>query len=202
MATAANLRAHELLWRSSVAAELFAAICVTVLALVWLVLFRPVSRDLTWLAIFFSLLAHAIGTMSALDLLTTLFPLGDAPYLQAFTPQQLAALARLALRTHANSYGFSLLFSGCFFLIAGRLIWRSGYLPRLVGALYTVAGAGYIVHIFTLVLAPAMADRVFMVAAPFILVGEATLALYLLIKGVDVEGWNRRQAELAAASVV
>jgi hypothetical protein len=192
LATAANIRAHELLWRWSVASELLSLICVTVLMLTWLALLRPVSRDLTWLAIFFSLTAHAVGAVSLIDTLATLFPLTDAPYLHAFTAEQLAALARLTIRERAHAYGVSLLLSGCFFLIAGPLIFRSGYLPRLIGVLYTIAGVGYVVHTFVLVLAPAIADRTLMIAGGPILIGEASLSLYLLIKGVDVAGWNRR----------
>jgi hypothetical protein len=192
--TARNIQLNEWLWRWSIATELVSLICVTVLMLTWLALLRPVSRDLTWLAIFFGLTAHAVGATSLLDTLAALFPLGDAPYLRAFTPEQLAALTRLVLREQGHAYGVSLLLSGCFFLIAGPLIFRSGYLPRFVGVLYTIAGVGYITHTFVLVLAPAAADRVFMVVAPLILIGEGSLSLYLLIKGLNVAAWNRRQA--------
>ena len=198
VATARNIQLHEWLWRWSIATELVSLICVTVLMLTWLALLRPVSRDLTWLAIFFALTAHAVGTTSLLDTLAALFPLGDAGYLRAFTPEQLAALTRLVLREQGHAYGVSLLLSGCFFLIAGPLIFRSGYLPRFVGVLYTIAGVGYITHTFVLVLAPAAADLVFMVVAPLILIGEGSLSLYLLIKGLDVAGWNRRQSLSAA----
>jgi hypothetical protein len=201
LATAANIRAHELLWRWSVATELISLICVTVLMLTWLAVLRPVSRDLTLLALFFALTAHAVGAVSGLDILGALFPLGDAPYLRAFTPEQLAALARITIRQQGHAYGVSLLLSGCFFLIAGPLIFRSGYLPKLIGVLYTIAGVGYIGHTFVLVLAPAFADRVFAVVALPILIGETSLSLYLLIKGVDVAGWNRRQAELGEVEI-
>lgn len=196
LATATNIRAHELLWRWSVATELISLISVTVLMLTWLAVLRPVNRDLTLLALFFALTAHALGAVSALDILGTLFPLGNAPYLQAFTPEQLAALARITIRQQGHAYGVSLLLSGCFFLIAGPLIFRSGYLPKVVGVLYTIAGVGYIVHTFVLVLAPAFAGRVFLVVAVPILIGETSLSLYLLIKGVDVAAWNRRQTKL------
>src|SRR5437870_1153015 len=114
VATAANIQMHESLWRSSVATELVSLMCVTVLLLTWLAVLRPVSHDLTWLAIFFALTAHAVGAASLLDTLAALFPLGDAPYLRAFTPEQLAALARLVLREQGHAYGVSLLLSGCF----------------------------------------------------------------------------------------
>jgi Domain of unknown function (DUF4386) len=197
VATATNIRAHELLWRWSAAGELISLICVTVLMLTWLAVLRPVSHDLTLLALFFGLTAHAAGVVSALDVLGAVFPLGDAPYLRAFSPEQLAALARLATRQQAHAFGIGLLLSGCFFLVAGNLIFRSGYLPRLIGVLYMIAGVGYIGHTFVLVLAPAFAGRVFAIVAVPIFIGEASLSLYLLIKGVDVAGGNRRQLELA-----
>ena len=198
MATAANIRAHEFLWRCSVAAELVSLICVTVLMLTWLAVLRPVNRDLTYLAIFFSLTAHAVGAMGGLEALVALFPLSGASWLQSFTPEQLAALVRLTLRQQSQAFSVSLLLSGCFFVVAGPLIFRSGYLPKAIGVLYTIAGVGYIVHTFVLVLAPAIAGAVFNVVAPLILLGETSLSLYLLIKGVRVEEWNRRQVQLAA----
>ena len=172
MATAANIRAHEFLWRCGVASELVSLICVTVLMLTWIAVLRPVNRDLTYLAIFFSLTAHAVGAIGGLEALAALFPLSSASWLQSFTPEQLAALVRLTLREQSHTFGVSLLLSGCFFVIAGPLIFRSGYLPRAIGVLYTIAGVGYIVHTFVLVLAPAMADSVFMVVAPMIFLGE------------------------------
>jgi uncharacterized protein DUF4386 len=191
MATAANIRAHELLWRCGVAAELVSLICVTLLMLTWLAILRPVNRDLTYLAIFFALSAHAVGAMSSLETLSALFPLSGATWLQSFTPEQLAALVRLTLREQSYTFGVSLLLSGCFFLVAGPLIFKSGYLPKTIGVLYTIAGVGYVVHTFVFVLAPAMADRVFMIVAPIILLGETSLGLYLLIKGVRVDAWKR-----------
>lgn len=193
---ATNIREHELLWRSGVAAELLSLICVTVLMLTWLALLRPVSRDLTWLAIFFALTAHAVGAMASLQTLGTLFPLGGGRSLASFTAEQVAALARLMQREREHTFGVSLLLSGCFFLVAGPMIYRSGYLPKVVGALYTAAGVGYVAHTFTLVLVPAAANTVLMIAGPLILLGEGSLSLYLLIKGVNVDGWNRRQAQL------
>jgi hypothetical protein len=194
LTTAANLGLHETLWRWGIAAELLGMICVTVLLLVWAVLLSPVSRQLTLLAIFFDMIAHTVQAVALIDLIATLFPLGSAPYLEAFTPDQLAALARMSARAHGHGFGVSLLFTGCFFLVAGYLIRKSGYLPRLIGGLYQLAGVGYIANTFALIVAPAWSGRIMMAAAPAVLIGELSLALWLLVKGVDMEGWDQRQA--------
>ena len=198
MATVANIRAHEFLWRCGLAAELVSLICVTVLMLTWLALLRPVNRDLTWLAIFFALTAHAVGAMGSLKAFAALSPLSGASWLQSFSPEQLAALVRLTLREQSLAFNASLFLSGCFFLVAGPLIFRSGYLPKVIGVLYTIAGVGYVVNTLALVLAPAMEGVVFSIVAAPILLGESSLSLYLLIKGVNVEGWDRWQIQLAA----
>lgn len=193
LATADNLRMHEDLWRWGIAAELVGMLCVVVLLLVWFVLLSPVSRPLTVLALSIVITAHTVQAVALTDLLGTLFPLAGAQYLEAFTPEQLAALARMSARAHGHGFGISLLFTGCFFLIAGYLIRKSGYLPRWIGGLYQIAGAGYIANTFALILAPAWSGKVMIAVAPFVLGGEVSLALWLLIKGVDMEGWNRRQ---------
>lgn len=193
MATAANLRMNEALWRWGIAAELLGMICVVVLLLVWAVLLSPVSRQLTLLALFFDIVAHTVQVVALMQLVAALFPLDGAAYLEAFTPEQLAALARMSGRAHGHGFGISLLFSGCFFLVAGYLIRKSGYLPRWIGVLYQIAGVGYIVNTFVLIVAPAWSGGIFRAVAPVILVGEVSLAIWLLIKGIDQERWNRRQ---------
>ena len=128
-----------------------------------------------------------------MDLVATLFPLGRTTYLEAFTPEQLAALARMSARAHGHGFGISLLFTGCFFLVAGYLIRKSGYLPRLIGTLYQGAGVGYIANTFALIVAPAWSGKVMMAVAPVVLIGEVSLAIWLLVKGIDMERWNQRQ---------
>jgi Domain of unknown function (DUF4386) len=193
-ATAANLRSMESLWRLGIAGELFLLICSVVLALILYVLTRPVSKDLALLAAFFNLISISIEAAYSLQLVEALFPLGNAGYLKAFAPAQLHAMASLSARSHVYGFGVALVFFGCFCLVIGYLIFRSGYLPKAVGVLMQIAGLCYLTNSFALVLAPSVADRIFAAIAVSAFVGEASLCLWLLVKGVDVERWNRRQA--------
>src|SRR5437762_9185336 len=85
-ATATNLISHESLWRFHIAAELFLLICAVALLLILFVLMTPVSRYLALLAVFINLISIGIEAATAMNLLQTLFPLGNAGYLKAFTP--------------------------------------------------------------------------------------------------------------------
>jgi hypothetical protein len=77
-------------------------------------------------------------------------------------------------------------------LILGYLIFRSGYLPKLIGVLMQIAGLCYLTDSFALVLSPPLADRLFPVILLPALVGEASLCLWLLVKGVNVSRWRAR----------
>lgn len=191
-ATAANIRSMESLWRFHIAAEQFLLICAIVLLLILFVLLRPVSRELALLAAFFNLISIGLEAVITLRLLEVLFPLGNAGYLKAFAPEQLYAIANLSLKSHSNGFGFSLIFFGCFCLVIGYLIFRSGYLPKAIGVLIQIAGLSYLVNSFALILAPKYADRIFTVIAGPAFVGEASLCLWLLVKGVNVEKWKEK----------
>jgi hypothetical protein len=189
-ATAANIMSHESLWRFHIAAELFLLICAVVLLLILFVLLRPVSRNLILLAVFFNLVAIIIEAATTMRLLEAMFPLGNAGYLKAFTPEQRYALASLSLKSHGYGFGVSLLFFGCFCVIVGYLIFRSGYLPKTIGILMQVAGVCYLTNSFVLILSPAIANRLFPAILVPAFIGEVSLCLWLLVKGVNVERWK------------
>lgn len=192
-ATAANIAAHQGVWRASIAGDLVMHMCDAGVMLVFFVLLRPVNRNLALLAILFNLIQTGVAVANKLTLVVPLFLLGDAPYLTAFTTRQREALSYIALRTHDYGFGFALIFFGLECLVIGYLIIRSGYLPRTLGYLMQLAGACYLVNSFALVLSPALASSLFpaIMLPPF--VAESAMALWLLVKGVDLEVWSRRR---------
>jgi hypothetical protein len=85
-----------------------------------------------------------------------------------------------------------LIFFGCFCVVVGYLIFRSGYLPKTVGVLMQIAGLCYLTDSFALILSPSFADRLFPAILLPALVGEASLCLWLLARGVNVSKWQTR----------
>jgi hypothetical protein len=156
-----------------------------------------VSRNLALLGVFFNLVCIAVEIVARSHLLAALVLVGDAPYLNAFEPRQLHALAYLALRMHDHGFAISLLFFGFVCLVFGHLIRSSGYLPGVLGVLLQFAGLCYLTNSFALLLAPAFAALLF----PFIMippfVAELSLCLWLLVKGVDTAKWEERTRELS-----
>jgi hypothetical protein len=197
--TFANLRSMESLWRTGIAIEMAMVIITIVLSVILYVLTRPVNRELALLALLFSSVAVTVESAYAMQLVEALFPLGKNAYLAAFTPAQLQAMTALAMKAHVFGFGIALLMFGPFFLATGYLIFKSDYLPKPLGVLYQLGGVAYMVNGFTLLLAPQFASQVFPVMV-LSFVGEISLALWLLIKGVRMESWRMQSAEASVAT--
>ena len=189
-ATAINITSMESLWRFGIATEFFAVICTILLATVYFFLLRPVSKELNLLAALFRLTAIIVQTVALVSLITALIPLASAAFTKAFPPDQLYALTSLAIRSHSFGYSVALLFTGCTFIVHGYLIFKSGYLPKTLGVLIEIAGVGYISNGFATILFPAFSNIVFFAIILPVIIGETSLSLWLLIKGVNVSKWN------------
>ena len=190
--TAANILAHEASLRWSVAGNLIAGACYVAATLFVYVLLKPVNRNLSLLAAFFSLLGCATGALSSLFQLAPLVVLGDAPYLGVFPVEQLQALAYMFLRLTAQASSLGFIFFGLHCLLIGCLILRSTFLPRIVGALMVLAGLGWLTLSFASLLSPPFARNLFpYIMAPGFL-GEASLTLWLLVVGVNVQRWQEQ----------
>lgn len=190
VATAANLTAMETLWRAGIATEVLMAIATVMLAMVYYYLLRPVHKEINLLAALLRMTSVTVQTGALVFLLLALYPLLNPAFTKTFAPDQLAALASMAIRAHSYGYSMALLFTGCTFLVHGWLIFKSGYLPKFLGVLIEFAGIGYISNGFAQILFPNVAGLVFMTIILPVLIGETTLSLWLLIKGVNIDKWN------------
>jgi uncharacterized membrane protein len=189
-ATAAKIVSAESLWRLGIASEFVALVCATVLAMIYFVLFKPVSRELNLLATFLRLIAIAVEAMVAMNLFAALLVLTSTPAGKAFAPAQLDALANLAIRSYGYGFGVALLGFGFCFLVHGYLIMTSTFLPRTIGVLIQIAGLCYLANSLALFLAPSLEDRIFPAILAPAFVGELSLCLWLIVKGVDVDRWR------------
>jgi len=189
-ATAANLKSMESLWRFGIAAEVVLLICTIATVMVFYVLLRPVNRPIAVLMALSGLVGVSVEAAHAMHLVEALLPLGKAEYLKAFTPDQLAAMAMLAIRAHSLGFGMALIFFGPFFLTAGSLIFKSGYFPKALGLLYLLPGVSYPVSSFALILAPVFASRYYFAIAGPAIIGEGAVCLWLLVKGVRARSWE------------
>jgi hypothetical protein len=190
-ATANNIMASESLWRITIAGDLILLVCSIALTLILYVLLRPVNKTVALLAVFFNMVEFPIEAASKLCLFAALFLSGNADYLKAFEPDQLHALVQVCLKLHDYGLGIDLVFFGFACLIYGYLLFRSGYFPRALGVLMAIAGLSYLTNSFTLIIAPAYSGMI----SPILVlafIGELSLCLWLMVKGVDEQRWKEQ----------
>jgi hypothetical protein len=76
------------------------------------------------------------------------------------------------------------------------LIFKSGYFPKVIGLLFTVAAVGYLIDSVGQLLQANYGGTPAFIALP-IIIAEIAFPLWLLIKGVNAKGWEKRALETA-----
>jgi len=186
-ATANNILAHQPLFRLGLATGLLATACYIAVTARFYDLFKPVNRNLSLLAVFFSLVGCAISAFASLFQLAPFVVLGGSQYSSVFKVEQLRALALMFLELNTQSANIYLVFFGVYCLLIGCLIFRSAFLPRILGVPMVFAGLGWLTF-----LSPPLANYL----SPYILVlgflAELSLMLWLLVMGVNVQRWKEQ----------
>jgi hypothetical protein len=93
------------------------------------------------------------------------------------------------IKLYAQSFNTSFVFFGCYCLLIGYLIFRSIFMPRILGVGMMLTGVGGLTHLW---------PPVVQYLSPYVMlggVGEAALIVWLLLKGVNSD----RCSEQAAA---
>lgn len=182
-ATAHNVITSNQLFRLGFATYLIEALCDIALSLVFYVLLRPVNKNIALLAAFVGLVSTAVFAVFELFYFLPAHILGGASYLKTFSPEQLNTLALFSLNIYGLGASLFMAFYGTGMLIRGYLIYRSRYLPKFLGVLVALAGAGFIAKNFALVLAPHFPSDYFLIGMP---VAALAMAFWFLFKGVDM----------------
>jgi hypothetical protein len=135
------------------------------------------------LAAFFSLIGCAIQAFACLFQLAPLVVLGRDQSLGAFKADQLQSLAFLFLKLYSQAYGIALVFFAFYCLVIGYLVFKSTFLPRILGVLIAASALAWMTFLW-----PPFAAKYFRYLLVLDL-GEVSLVLWLLVMGVNAERW-------------
>lgn len=98
------------------------------------------------------------------------------------------SLAFEALELHLQDVNAALIFHGFYCLLIGYLVFRSIFLPRILGALIVFAGLGWLLTSLSSPLTHSL--HPYSQAVGFL--GEGSLMLWLLLMGVDILKWKEK----------
>ena len=188
-ATASNILASESLFRFGIVGNLFTFTANIFLALALFQLLKVAGRNMAFLMLILLLVGVPIAMLNELSQLAVLQLLSGDASLKAYATDQLQATAYLFLRSHDQGLLIAHIFFGLWLLPMGYLVWRSRFIPKVVGLLLIVAGVGYVVQSFGVFLGYSVNIIVFTG------LGEAVFLLWLLVFGVNKEQWKKRALE-------
>jgi len=183
--TASKIMANELLFRASIATELFAAIFFVLAAWGLYTLLKSVNKNAALLFLILNACGAAVQCVSVAHLSTALDLLSGSDYLAVIPSAQLQAQALLNIETYHNGFIASNVFFGVWLLPLGYLVYRSGFLPKWLGVLLMADFVCVTYWILQFYLLP---DYGYISTPGFAIsfVAEVSLTLWLLVKGVKM----------------
>jgi hypothetical protein len=186
-ATASNILAHQTMFQLAILAGLIGSVIFICLAIALYRLFREVNQTQALLLVGFVVASATVAFVDELNNLAALILFRGGGFLSAFSKDQLDALGMLFIRLHFQGIVINELFWGLWLFPFGVLVYRSRFLPRVLGVWLIVNCFAYVMISLTGLLWPQNYDKVFTWSQP-VLFGEIAIMLWLLIKGANVKG--------------
>ena len=180
--TARDILASAGLFRLGIAALAVVVILDIVVARALLTFFGPVHQGLARLAAWLRISYAVIFAVAISQLTGVLSLLSNVRYLTTFSAGQRRTEALTKIGDFQDIWHVSLILFGLHLILIGYLAVKSGYVPRVLGVLLVIAGAGYLVGSSSALLVPGNSVNV----AAFTFIGEALFMLWLLAKGRNV----------------
>jgi len=191
--TLLNIQVHHEMFAIGIVCYLLSYVLDVVIAWALYYLLKAVSAPLSMLAAWFQLVYAAVGLSASLSLAVvprlSNLSVGDA----VVSSDMARAQVQLVLASFHPTWGLGLIFFGIHLLLVGYLIYKSGYIPKLIGILLALAGAAYIIQNLNAYLFP-KPDLGYVAVA---LSGELVFMFWLLIRG-----WKIKQTEVDDAPSV
>lgn len=190
--TASRILADQGMLLAGIAGELINPIAFLFATLALYRLLEGVNKRLASLMVTLFALSIPISCLNVLNDIAALILVRGPDFLSVFTKPQLDALAMVFLRLHGSGVLVAQIFWGLWLLPFGMLVYRSGFIPRFLGAFLIANGFAYPIQSFAALFLPRYSDLVSRITFP-LLFGELAIILWLLIRGV-------RNAPLIAAA--
>jgi len=145
IATANNVRDSETLLRLGMAGELFSSTVVIFAVLAFYSLFKAVSGKHARAMLILMLISVPISYLNVLNDIAAITFARGPEFLSSFDQPQRDALVLFFLRLHSQGFVLAQIFWGLWLFPFGILIWRSAFVPRIIGVFAIIAGSGYVI---------------------------------------------------------
>ena len=183
VATASNILASEWLFRLGFVSNLVGLILQLFLVHVLYELFKSVDKGQARLMVILVVTGVSVAFLNNLNLYAPILLLSGAEHLSAFNPAQLQTLSMLFLDMYNNGIMLAEIFWGLWLIPLGILVYKSRFVPKVLGVLLIVGCFGHLLSFLSTFLFPDY-SAILIPISEMIMIGELPIFLWLLIKGV------------------
>jgi hypothetical protein len=186
-AAVSNILANEFLFRLSIVSTIICAILTIATALYIYKVLKFVNENHAKWIVLFALIAAPISMLNELNSVAVLLLLKSPEFSTLFTQSQLHSFISIILDLHKYGYQIVGIFFGFWLLPMGVLVYKSTYIPKFIGVLLIVTCLGYLIDFVTFFLYPKFG----IIISEYTWAGEVLMVLWLLIKGVNIEKFEK-----------
>lgn len=181
--SAQNIMAAAWQFRIGFVLDLFAALLFLLTAWALYLLLKPVNQNLALLFLLLNLGGVVIQSASDLFLPASQLLLSGAEYANAFQPAQQQALAMSLLYLYKNGFMIAQIFYGAWLFPLGYAVYKSGFLPRLLGMVLMIHCITWLMTALQFFLFPDFTAITY-ISWPLGFIAEFWLTLWLLVMGI------------------
>jgi hypothetical protein len=185
-ASADNILAHETMFRLSIFGDLIGHVIFICLGIALYRLLNSVNKTWALLMVAFVLVSAAVGFLNTLNNIAAVILFRGGEFLSVLDKSQRDALAMLFLRLHSQGEFMNEIFWGVWLFPFGLLVFRSGFLPRILGIWLIIACFAWVALSMTAQFFPTNYSAAFGWLQPAFF-AEMAIMLYFLIRGANVK---------------
>lgn len=186
-----NISSSVSLFRLGIASSMICYIAFALLPLVLYQLLKDVNANVAKLMVIFAIISVPISFINLQSKFSVLTIIEGADYLKIFDAKQLQSQMMLLLSNYNKGILIVQIFWGLWLLPLGYLVYKSGFLPKILGVFLMLGCIGYVINVFARTIIPHFSD--YAISGYITLpasIGEIGLGLWLLVVGVKKKSVN------------
>ncbi len=183
--TVSQIIAHQHLFRWGFMSDLLMQLSFFFLSLVLYQLFKKVDKNHASLMVLCVMVSVAIMCLNMLHQFAAILILEKGYLISAFNAEQINALVAFFLDLHKYGYRIAQIFFGIWLFPLGYLVYKSGFLPKIIGVMLMIACFSFLLDFFLFFLLPNYSAAISSMITLPTTIGEFSMCLYLIIKGVQ-----------------
>jgi Domain of unknown function (DUF4386) len=200
-ATAANIVAHQTLFRLGFVMDLVDVTCFLGVGLLLYWVFKWINPQVALAMVVVNAVSVAMQSLNMLNHLAALLVATQPRLTGGLSGQTANSLTTFFLEMHHEGYLIAQIFFGLFLLPLGYLVYESGYLPRLIGIFLMIGSAGYVADLVAVYSSPGFDSSIGLVFASVGGLAEIVFLLWILVMGVNVPADEPRRPIGATARI-